>query len=118
MTDAAGGVKKMRASLEMQQGEEQARKTWCVEEIHQTEKAIDNKVREKETSETIIKNLDVRGAELKEEIKQLGYQQEDADIELAKAGIDRKKADTIFQKTVADQKESKRILQMAMEVLQ
>jgi hypothetical protein len=118
MSKAAEGVLKMRESLEMQQGEEQARKTWCVEEIHQTEKAIDNKVREKETSETIIKNLDVRGAQLKEEIKQLGYEQEDADIELAKAGIDRKKADEIFQKTVATQKESKNILKMALEVLQ
>lgn len=117
MKKAAGGVKKMLDSLVLQQGEEAARKTWCVEEIHQTEKSIDNKNREKETSETIIKNLDVRGAELKEEIKQLGYEQEDADIELAKASIDRRKADKMFQKTVADQKESKRILQMAMDVL-
>lgn len=118
MKKVASGVHKMRESLELQQGEEAARKTWCVEEIHQTEKAIDNKVREKDTSETIIKNLDVRGAELKEEIKQLGYEQEDADIELAKAGIDRKKADENFQKTITTQKESKRILEMAMEVLQ
>lgn len=117
MANAADGVSKMMESLEVQQGEEAARKEWCVEEIHATEKAIDNKNREKDTSESILKALDVRGAELKEEIKQLGYQQEDADIELAKAGIDRRKADKIFQKTVQDQKETKKILKMALDVL-
>jgi len=117
MGNAAEGVTKMIDSLELQQGEEAARKTWCVQEIHQTEKAIDNKNREKDTSETVLKNLDVRGAELKEEIKQLGHEQEDANIELAKAGLDRKKGDKIYQKSVADQTESKRVLKMALTVL-
>lgn len=118
MADASEGVTKMRESLELQQGEEAARKEWCVTEINTVEKQIDNTARKKKDQEEKIQLMAERMARLTAEIRGLNKQQDDANIELAKAGIDRKKANTGFQKTVANQNESKRILAMALQVLE
>merc|ERR1719420_2535046 len=118
MAAAGQGVTKMRTALEIQQGEEMARRDWCQEEIIASEKQLDNLVRDKKDHEEKIKLMDVRMKRLHEEIKQLRYDQEDADIETQKAGNDRKKACTSYQKTVMNHKKSKELLQMAMTVLE
>lgn len=118
MSAAAQGVTKMIDNLVLQEGEEKARKTWCVEEIKAVEKEIDVQKRKKKDQEEGIELRSERIAILQGEVKALEKEQEDADIELAKAGIDRKATCAAFQKTVADQKEAKRLLGMAMKVLE
>lgn len=117
MAQVSEGITKMKESLELQQGEESARQEWCKKEIHDTEKALDNTNRKKLDQEENIELIKQRIARLQEEIKQLTYDQEDADIEQAKVTIDKKKENTNFQKTVLDQDSSKKLLKMAMKVL-
>jgi hypothetical protein len=117
MAQVGQGVTKMKENLEIQQGMEAARKNWCVDEIHRTERELDNTNRKKLDQEESIQLTKERIARLEAEIKQIMYEQEDADIELAKASIDRKEAGTEFQKTVLDQDASKKLLGMALKVL-
>merc|ERR1719158_1114651 len=100
MGDVSQGVTKMRQALQVQQGEEQARRDWCQDEIIASEKQLDNLRRDKQDHEEKIELMAERMARLRYEIKQLNYDQEDADIETQKASNDRKKACTGFQKTV------------------
>ena len=76
----------MRKALELQQGEENARKEWCVEEINTVEKELDITNRKKKDQEESLELMADRIARLKDEVKHLEHDQEDADIELAKAG--------------------------------
>jgi len=103
--------------LEIQQGEEMARRDWCQEEIIASEKQLDNLARDKKDHEEKIELMAKRMERLRYEIKQLRYDQEDADIETQKASNDRKKECTGYQKTVMNHKASKDLLQMAMDVL-
>lgn len=107
----------MKENLQLEQGEESAFKEWCVQEIHNTEKALDDINRKKIDQEENIQLIKERIARLQAEVKQLLYNQEDADIELAKVGIDRKETNEEFQKTVLDQKTTKKLLGMALKVL-
>merc|ERR1719262_1469147 len=50
MAAAGQGVTKMRKALEIQQGEEMARRDWCQEEIIASEKQLDNLARGKKRS--------------------------------------------------------------------
>lgn len=118
MADAATGVTKMKENLQLQQGEESARKNWCQDEIIATEKALDNTNRKKLDQEENIQLIKERIARLQYEIKQLRYDQQDADIEFAKVSIDRKEECTAYQKTVLDQDTTKKLLGMAQGVLQ
>lgn len=118
MAAASQGVTKMRQSLEIQQGEEMARRDWCQDEIIASEKQLDNLARDKKDHEEKIKLMAERMARLNEEIKQLRYDQEDADIETQKAANDRKKECSNYQKTVMHQIASKNLLGMAMKVLE
>jgi hypothetical protein len=118
MSAASQGVTKMRKALEIQQGEEMARRDWCQEEIIASEKQLDNLARDKKDHEEKIKLMAKRMERLKEEIKQMRYAQEDADIETQKAANDRKKECTAFQRTVMNHKKSKELLQMAVTVLE
>merc|ERR1719160_1945790 len=108
----------MRQSLEIQQGEEMARRDWCQEEIIASEKQLDNLARDKKDHEEKIELMAKRMERLRHEIKQLRYDQEDADIETQKASNDRKKECTGYQKTVMNHKKSKELLQMASTVLE
>lgn len=117
MAQVGEGVTKMKENLELQQGMEAARKNWCVDEIHRTERELDNTNRDKLDQEESIQLTKERIARLQAEIKGIMNDQEDADIELAKAGIDRKEAGTAFQKTVLDQDATKKLLGMALKVL-
>merc|ERR1719159_2327555 len=94
-----------------------ARRDWCQDEIIASEKQLDNLARDKKDHEEKIKLMAVRMERLREEIKQLNYDQEDADIETQKASNDRKKACTSFQKTVMNQIGTKKLLNQAMDVL-
>lgn len=118
MGGVTDGVLKMRHALEFQQGEEKLRKTWCVDEIQQVEKDLDNSNRKKKDIEEKIELMAQRMERLRYEIKILGHEQEDADIELQKASIDRKKANTEFQQSVMNQLETKKVLGTAMAVLE
>merc|ERR1719262_1245472 len=110
MAQVSEGITKMKENLELQQGEESARKNWCKEEIHNTEKALDDTNRKKMDQEENIQLIKERIARLQAEIKSLEHEQEDADIELAKVTIDRKEENAEFQKTVADQETTKKLL--------
>lgn len=118
MAAASEGVTKMRQSLELQQGEEAARRDWCQDEIIASEKQLDNLLRDKKDHEEKIKLMAERMARLNKEIKQLRYQQEDADIETQKAANDRKKECSAYQKTVMNQIASKDLLNMAKKILE
>eukprot|EP00746_Dinoflagellata_sp_MGD_P163182 gnl/MRDRNA2_/MRDRNA2_91086_c0_seq1.p1 gnl/MRDRNA2_/MRDRNA2_91086_c0~~gnl/MRDRNA2_/MRDRNA2_91086_c0_seq1.p1 ORF type:complete len:1000 (-),score=329.71 gnl/MRDRNA2_/MRDRNA2_91086_c0_seq1:52-3051(-) len=118
MAAASEGVTKMRQSLELQQGEEAARRDWCQDEIIASEKQLDNLARDKKDHEEKIQLMAERMARLRNEIKQLRYEQEDADIETQKAANDRKKECSAYQKTVMHQIASKDLLGMAMKVLE
>lgn len=118
MAAASEGVTKMRQSLEIQQGEEMARRDWCQDEIIASEKQLDNLARDKKDHEEKIKLMAERMKRLNNEIKQLRYNQEDADIETQKASNDRKKECTAYQKTVMHQIASKDLTKMAMKVLE
>jgi hypothetical protein len=118
MSAASEGVTKMRQSLEIQQGEEAARRDWCQDEIITSEKQLDNLARDKKDHEEKIALMKERMDRLKEEIKQLRYNQEDADIETQKAANDRKKECTSYQKTVMHQIASKDLIKQAMKVLE
>jgi hypothetical protein len=118
MNAAAQGVTRMRHALEFQQGEEQVRKNWCVDEINTVEKNLDNENRNKKDLEEKIELMAKRMERLRYEIKQMNYAQEDADIELEKASMDRRKANTGFQQTVANQFAAKKTLKLAMSILE
>eukprot|EP00746_Dinoflagellata_sp_MGD_P072506 gnl/MRDRNA2_/MRDRNA2_29422_c0_seq1.p1 gnl/MRDRNA2_/MRDRNA2_29422_c0~~gnl/MRDRNA2_/MRDRNA2_29422_c0_seq1.p1 ORF type:complete len:1031 (+),score=355.64 gnl/MRDRNA2_/MRDRNA2_29422_c0_seq1:288-3095(+) len=118
MSAAGQGVTKMRKALEIQQGEEMARRDWCQDEIIASEKQLDNLARDKKDHEEKIKLMAKRMERLTYEIKQMRYDQEDADIETQKAANDRKKECTSFQRTVMNHKKSKELLQMAKTVLE
>merc|ERR1719274_86270 len=92
------GVEKMKSELELQQGEETARKDWCVDEIHAVEKKIDINARLVADLNEHIERLEYLLTEGKEELKQLIYDLEDARIEVQKGSNDRRKADKVFQK--------------------
>jgi len=111
------GVERMMSELEKQQGEETARKDWCVDEIHAVEKKIDINARLIADLKEHIERLEYLLTEGKEELKQLIYDLEDARIEVQKGSNDRRKADKVFQKTVMDQKETKLLLQGTLTIL-
>merc|ERR1719316_722183 len=111
------GVEKMKSELELQQGEETARKDWCVDEIHAVEKKIDDNARLVQDLNEHIERIEYMLSEGKEELKHLLHDLEDAQIEVQKGSNDRKKQDTQFQKTVMDQKETRLLLQGTLNVL-
>lgn len=118
MSDVGAGVRKMREALQLQQGEEAARRDWCQEEIHTSEKQLDNLKRDQYDHEEKIELMAERMKQLKLEIKNMNHDQEDADIETQKASNDRRKACTSFQRTVMNQINTKKLLGMALEVLE
>jgi len=105
------GVEKMKSELELQQGEETARKDWCVDEIHAVEKKIDINARLVADLNEHIERIEYLLTEGKEELKHLLHDLEDAQIEVQKGSNDRRKANTQYQKTVMDQKQTKMLLQ-------
>jgi hypothetical protein len=111
------GVEKMKDELVLQQGEETARKDWCVDEIHAVEKKIDNNGRLVQDLNEHIERIKYMLTEGKEELKHLLHDLEDAQIEVQKGSDDRKKADKQFQKTVMEQKETKSLLDVTLSVL-
>merc|ERR1719428_501937 len=101
----------------MQQGEDTSKKDWCDDEIILTEKKLQKERQNKDRCETNIKVTNQDIAKLKNEVKLLQYDQEDADIELQKASNDRRKANKVFQETVMNQLNTGRLLKKALEVL-
>eukprot|EP00746_Dinoflagellata_sp_MGD_P164949 gnl/MRDRNA2_/MRDRNA2_93934_c0_seq1.p1 gnl/MRDRNA2_/MRDRNA2_93934_c0~~gnl/MRDRNA2_/MRDRNA2_93934_c0_seq1.p1 ORF type:complete len:959 (+),score=322.94 gnl/MRDRNA2_/MRDRNA2_93934_c0_seq1:83-2959(+) len=118
MKQVGEGIIKMRQSLEMQQGEEQARQEWCKDEIIATEKQLDIMGRRKADQEEQLERIEMEIMKLKAQVRGLTRAQMDADIELAKAGIDSKKRNQAFQKTVMDQKLTQKLLKQALKVLE
>jgi hypothetical protein len=117
MAAVGNGIGDMIENLEMQQGEEASRNDWCVDEIAATEKALQKEKQMKDRCETKIKYNTKDMTKLKEEVKQLNYAQEDADIELQKGANDRRKGNMAFQETVLNQLGTSRLLTKALEVL-
>lgn len=111
------GVQKMKDSLELQQGEETARKDWCVDEIHAVEKKIDINGRLVQDLNEHIERIKYMLTEGKLELKNLLHDLEDFQIEVQKGSNDRKKADKAFQDSVMEQKQTRMILQATMDVL-
>lgn len=118
MKQVGEGIIKMRQSLEMQQGEEQARQEWCKDEIIATEKQLDIMGRRKADQQEQLERIEMEIMKLQAQVRGLTRAQMDADVELAKAGIDRKKANKGFQKTVMDQKLTQKLLNQALKVLE
>jgi hypothetical protein len=118
MAAVGNGIGNMIDDLEMQQGEESARNDWCNDEIIATEKALQKERQNKDRCETKIKYNEKDLAKLKEEVKQLRYNQEDSDIELQKAANDRRKSNLAFQQTVMNQMNTGKLLKKALEVLE
>eukprot|EP00746_Dinoflagellata_sp_MGD_P165115 gnl/MRDRNA2_/MRDRNA2_94203_c0_seq1.p1 gnl/MRDRNA2_/MRDRNA2_94203_c0~~gnl/MRDRNA2_/MRDRNA2_94203_c0_seq1.p1 ORF type:complete len:1028 (+),score=370.57 gnl/MRDRNA2_/MRDRNA2_94203_c0_seq1:126-3209(+) len=118
MAAVGNGIGNMIDDLEMQQGEETSRNDWCVDEIAATEKALQKERQNKDRCKTKIKYNEKDIAKLKNEVKLLRYDQEDADIEVQKASKDRKKANSAFQDTVLNQINTGKLLKKALEVLE
>jgi len=118
MAAVGGGIGKMIDELELQQGEETSRNDWCQDEIIATEKELQKEKQNKDRCETNIEVTKKEIADLKNEIKLLGFDQEDADIELQKAANDRRKENTLFQQTVMNQLATSRLLSKAKQVLE
>lgn len=117
MQAVGNGIGEMIDNLELQQGEEASRNDWCVDEIIATEKALQKEKQMKDRCQTKIKYNKKDMAKLREEVKQLNYNQEDADIELQKGANDRRKGNMAFQQTVMNQLSTSRLLTKALEVL-
>jgi hypothetical protein len=117
MAAVGGGLQKMIDELELQQGEETSRNDWCQDEIIATEKELLKERQQKDRSESKITVNKEDLKKLKNEVKLLGFDQEDADIELQKAANDRRKANLAFQETVLNQLNTGRLLKKTMEVL-
>lgn len=118
MAAVGNGIGNMIDDLELQQGEETSRHDWCNDEIIATEKALQKARQGKDRCQTKIKYNDKDLAKLRNEVKLLGYDQEDADIELQKAANDRRKSNLGFQETVMNQLNTGRLLKKALEVLE
>merc|ERR1719217_1879746 len=118
MGAVGNGIEEMIDNLELQQGEETARNDWCTDEIIATEKALQKEKQNKDRCETNIKVTKGDIEKLKNEVKLLRYDQEDADIELQKGANDRRKANMDFQNTVMNQLNTGRLLKKALEVLE
>merc|ERR1719160_1592141 len=101
----------------MQQGEETAKYEWCQEEILAVETELAKEKINKDRCYEKIKINKKDMAKIKNEVKLLHYDQEDADIETQKAANDRRKANQAFQETVMNQKKTSELLKKALEIL-
>jgi len=110
-------IQEMVDKLGKEKKDEIKHKDWCIEELNNNERDIDNKNRDKADLTAKVEDLGMSIDTLAKDLENLKADVTELGIQLKKAGENREKENKEFQVVVADQRATGKLLAAALDIL-